>query len=120
MSMTGNRKWLVFLALSLALIMVDLDITAVNLALAAIANDLSINLSTAQWIIDGYMIAAAALMALGGRLSNIYGARRVFLWGLILFTIASLGVGLSIGPMSVLVTRIIQGACILISRGNYS
>ena len=107
-----STKWIIFIALSLTIMMVDLDITAVNLALAVIAQDLTINLPTAQWIIDGYMIAAAACMALGGRVTDIYGTRKIFFIGLILFAISSLAVGLAIGPWSILISRLIQGACI--------
>jgi len=106
------KKSLIFLSLALAIMMVDLDITAVNLALADIAKELMINMSTAQWIIDGYMIAAASLTALGGRLCDIYGTKRIFIFGLVMFTISSLAVGLSIDAWTVLVSRVIQGACI--------
>jgi len=108
----GNYKWWIFIAAALAIMMVDIDITAANLALANIANDLRINISTVQWIIDGYMIAAASLMAFGGRLSDIYGAKNVFIFGLVLFALSSLAVGLSNGPFSIIVSRIVQGACI--------
>lgn len=108
----NNRKWWVFVATALAVMMVDIDITAVNLALATIARELNVGLSTAQWIIDGYMIAAASLMALGGRLSEIFTGRRVFLFGLGLFAIASFAVGFSTGTWSIISSRILQGACI--------
>lgn len=108
----NHSKWLVFIATALAVMMVDLDITAANLALATIGKDLSISLANAQWIIDGYLIAAAALMPFGGRLTDVYGARRVFLVGLVFFTLVSLAVALAIGPWSIIISRILQGACI--------
>jgi EmrB/QacA subfamily drug resistance transporter len=107
-----NRKWWVFVATAFTIMMVDLDSTAINLALASIAKDLNIGLPTAQWIIDGYMIAAAAMMAVGGKLSDIFGWRRIFIFGLITFILSSLAVGLSDGSWSVLISRIIQGSCI--------
>ncbi len=112
MYVTAHKKWWLFLATALAIMMVDIDVTAANLALSTIAHDLHFGLSTAQWIIDGYMIAAASLMAFGGRLSDILGTRRVFLAGLVVFTLSSLAVGLSIGPLSIIISRIVQGSCI--------
>lgn len=107
-----KQKSMIFISLSLAIMMVDLDITAVNLAITNIANDLLISMSTAQWIIDGYMIAAASLTALGGRLCDIYGSRRIFIFGLSLFTLTSLAVGLSFNGWTLLISRVLQGACI--------
>ena len=105
-------KWWIFLALALSVMMVDLDMTAVNLAVVTMAKDLSLSLGNAQWIIDGYMIAAAALMTFSGRLSDTYGTRPIFLSGLAVFTVASLVVALSTGAVSVIASRIIQGACV--------
>lgn len=105
------KKWLLFYALTLSIVVVDLDMTAVNLALATIANELHLSLSTAQWVIDGYTIAAAALAALGGRLGEIYGARRTLMVTLVFFAIASLGVGLSQDALVIIIGRILQGCC---------
>ncbi len=60
-------NWLIFIALSLSVMMVDVDMTAVNIAINTMATSLSISLATAQWIVDGYTIAAASLIAFGGR-----------------------------------------------------
>ena len=49
---TTKEKWLLFSAFALAIVLVDIDITAINLALATIANDLNVSLTTAQWIVD--------------------------------------------------------------------
>lgn len=107
-----NQKWWVFFATALAIIMVDIDITAVNLALTTIEQDLDISMSTVQWIIDGYMIAAAALMAFSGKISDILGHKRVFLFGLAFFMLASLIVGVAYAPSTLILGRILQGSCI--------
>jgi DHA2 family multidrug resistance protein len=105
-------KWWVFFATVLAIVMVDIDITAVNLAISTIDKDLHLGLSTAQWVIDGYMISAGALMAFGGRLSDAVGCKRMFLFGLCLFIISSLLVGLANSASVLIFGRILQGASV--------
>ncbi len=109
---TSIEKWLLFSAFAIAIILVDIDMTAVNLALATIASELNTNLTTAQWIVDGYTIAAASLMALGGRIGEIYGIRRVYSIALFIFAISSVFVGISQGEYSIMLARILQGACV--------
>lgn len=105
------KKWLLFYALTLSIVIVDLDMSAVNIALATMATELNLSLSTAQWIVDGYTIAAAALAALGGRLGEMYGARRVLMVMLVIFAMASLGVGLANSSLTLIMSRIFQGCC---------
>lgn len=109
---TQRPRWWVFFATALAIIMVDIDITAVNLALTTIGQDLAISMSTIQWIIDGYLIAAAALMAFSGKLSDLLGHKRVFLFGLAFFMLASLIVGVAYTPGILIFGRVLQGSCI--------
>ena len=71
--------------------MVILDVTIVNVAAPAIGRDLSISLTDLQWIVDGYTIAFAGLLLLGGALGDRWGHRRVFCVGVGVFTLASLG-----------------------------
>src|SRR3990167_1699834 len=110
--LANTKKWWVFLATALAIVMVDIDISAVNLALTTIEQDLAIQMSTVQWIIDGYMIAAAALMAFSGKISDILGHKRVFLFGLAFFLLASIIVGVAYTPGMLILGRILQGSCI--------
>jgi MFS family permease len=106
----ANRKWWIFFATSLVLVMTNIDYTAVNLALAPIANDLHANLSTLQWIINGYSSAAAACAVIGGRLGDTYGYRKVFIAGVIIFTVASVLIGFATNAWSIILLRILQGA----------
>jgi EmrB/QacA subfamily drug resistance transporter len=108
----ASKKWVVFIACAIAVFMVDVDLTAVNLVLTNMASELHAPLSTMQWVIDGYMIAAAGLMAFGGRLADTLGSRRVFLSGLLAFALASAAVGFSMDVNQIIIARIIQGACI--------
>jgi len=109
---TDVKLWWVFFATALAIMMVDIDVSAVNLALTTIGREFHTGIITLKWIVSGYMIAAASLMAFGGRLCDIVGSKRVFLGGLSAFAFASVAVGCSVGPLSIIVSRIVQGACI--------
>lgn len=110
--MTIQRHWWIFIAIAITVMMVDVDITAVNLAITQMAAQLHLNLSQAQWIINGYTIAAAAFMAFAGRLTDAYGYRRIFISALWAFIIFSLAVAFSIGPITIIISRILQGAAI--------
>jgi DHA2 family methylenomycin A resistance protein-like MFS transporter len=89
--------------------MVILDVTIVNVAAPAIGRDLSITLTDVQWIVDGYTIAFAGLLLLGGALGDRWGHRRVFCLGVVVFTLASFGCMVA-GNETILTTmRIVEG-----------
>ncbi|WP_119343676.1 MFS transporter [Facilibium subflavum] len=96
-------------AICLGFFMVIIDITVVNVALPSISRDLGGEISTLQWIVDGYALSFACLLLLVGNLADKYGAKRLFMMGLLLFTISSLGCALSSTPLSIILFRIIQG-----------
>lgn len=108
-SATDNRKWWAITALSLMMFLINVDATAVNLALAPIAKEFDANLSTIQWIMNGYLLATAGLMIVGGRLGDIIGRRKVFFIGTTIFTLASLIAGLAPSIGLLITGRIIQG-----------
>jgi EmrB/QacA subfamily drug resistance transporter len=86
-----------------------LDSTVVTIALPAISRELGGGLVVQQWIVDGYLLTLSALLLLGGVLGDRYGRRRVFLLGLVAFTVASLACGLApTGPILV-GARLVQG-----------
>ena len=91
-------RW-VLLATILGSSMAMLDGTVVNLALPRIAEDLDASFTDLQWIMNGYTLALASLILLGGALGDRYGRRRVFLIGAALFTVASLAC--AVAPRSV-------------------
>lgn len=107
-----DRKWLVFIGLALAIMMVDLDITATNLAISKIISELKLSISNGQWVIDGYSMSAAVLMAFGGRCGDRYGHRKIMFSALCLFAFASLAVGMSCNSWSIILSRLLQGACV--------
>jgi DHA2 family methylenomycin A resistance protein-like MFS transporter len=97
-------------ALCAGFFMIMMDATVVNTALPAIGSDLSASVSGLQWVVDGYTLVFACLLLSGGSLGDRLGARRVFLSGLVLFTLASVACGLA-GSLAVLnAARVVQGA----------
>lgn len=107
-----NAKWFVFLGAALAIMMVDIDMTAVNLAIADITKTLGLGISGGQWIVNGYTMAAACLMAFAGRIGDSFGHKRVFLIGLGVFAVGSLSVALANSLVTISIARIVQGASI--------
>src|SRR3954451_25069974 len=89
--------------------MVVLDGTIVNIALPYIQNDLDISDANLRWIVTGYALAFGSLLLLGGRLGDLYGRRRVFMTGLIVFGVASLLGGLATNEGLLLAARGLQG-----------
>ena len=104
-----RRKWWTLAAVSFGLFMIMLDNTVVNVALPAIQEDLGANLSELQWIVTGYALSFAALMLIGGKLADAFGRRRLFVLGILLFTLASLWCGLADSSEMLIAARIVQG-----------
>jgi EmrB/QacA subfamily drug resistance transporter len=95
--------------LSAAQFMVVLDITVVTVALPGIGDDLDMGPTDLSWVVNAYTIALGGFLLLGGRASDIFGRRRVFLAGLGLFTLGSLGGGLAPSGEALIGARAVQG-----------
>ena len=93
-----------------AAFMVVLDFSIVNVALPSIQRELGFSTSAVQWIVTGYAITFGGLLILGGRAADLFGRRRMFVAGLLLFTVASLAGGLAHDPVLLVVSRVVQGA----------
>ncbi|QPP09098.1 MFS transporter [Streptomyces bathyalis] len=106
---TPVRLWVVVLAACAGQFLVVLDVSVVNVALPSMRTDLGLDAAGLQWVLNGYTLAFAGLMLLGGRAADIYGRKRTFLVGLALFTAASLLGGLAQQPWHLLAARIVQG-----------
>jgi EmrB/QacA subfamily drug resistance transporter len=104
-----ERKWWTLLAVLIGTFMLLLDVTIVNVALPKIQADLHSSLSDLQWVVDAYSLTLAALLLLAGSLADRYGRRRVFLGGLIVFSLASLTCGLAPDATSLNLARGVQG-----------
>lgn len=85
----GLRKWLPVAVLSLALMIIVIDTTVLNVSLRVIAHDLSTNLQGLQWVITAYSLTLAAFTITGGRLGDLFGRKRMFLLGAVIFAVGS-------------------------------
>jgi EmrB/QacA subfamily drug resistance transporter len=111
-----NRKWWTLAAVSFALFMIMLDNTVVNVALPAIQRDLGIDVAQLEWVVTGYALSFAVLMLTGGKLADMLGRRRIFLFGLAVFTVSSLLCGLAGSAELLIGARVLQGvgaACMM-------
>ena len=97
-------------AISLGFLMITLDATIVNVALGPIGNDLGGAVSTAQWIINGYTLAFAALLLTAGALADRLGLRTGFLAGLAVFAVGSAACAGATSLAELIVARVVQGA----------
>jgi EmrB/QacA subfamily drug resistance transporter len=104
-----NRKWWTLGAMCFALFMIMLDNTVVNVALPSIQRDLAASISGLEWTINGYTLSFAVLLATGGRLGDIFGRRRMFLVGVIIFALSSATAGLAQSDTDLVVSRVVQG-----------
>ena len=89
--------------------MVVLDVAIVNVALPSIQTDLDISRSTLQWIVTAYSLSFGGFLLLGGRAADIFGRRRVFMIGMVIFTTGSLACALSNSGLALILFRAYQG-----------
>ena len=109
MSDTQRGKWLVLAVVGAAFFMTILDVAIVNVAIPSIQADLHIAESTVQWVITAYAITFGGFLLLGGRMADLLGRRRIFIVGLVLFTLASLTCGLASSAGVLIASRAVQG-----------
>ena len=107
----GRRTpdWLILAIACVAQFMVVLDVSIVNVALPSIGRDLHYSPTGLQWVVNAYVLTFAGFLLLGGRAADLFGRRRVYLFGLGLFTIASLVGGLAQNSAWLTVARAVQG-----------
>lgn len=94
---------------SLAFIVAQLDVSIVNIALPQIANTFKVDISVLQWIVDGYTLAFAVLMLSAGNLSDLFGAKRLFQLGMLIFGAASIACGFATSAFGLIAARVFQG-----------
>jgi len=104
-----NRKWWTLGAVAFGLFMIMLDNTIVNVALPSIQSDLDIGISELEWVFNGYALTFGVLMLTGGKLADMLGRRRIFIVGLLIFTVASLFCGLATSAGWLIGARVLQG-----------
>ena len=103
------NRWWTLAAVCVATFMLLLDITVVNVALPNIAKDLKTSFSDLQWVVDAYALGLASFLLTTGTLADRFGHRRVFVYGLVAFTLASILCGLATSPTFLILARGAQG-----------
>ena len=105
----GPGKAWVLVAVSLGQFLIQLDLTVVNVALPSIGRDLGASVAGLQWVVDGYNLAVASLLLIGGRVGDRSGHRRVYLIGLVVFGLGSGLCAAAPGPGWLIGFRVLQG-----------
>ena len=109
MTLDSRQRWVALYLLCLADIMIVLDTTIVNVALPAIGEDLGFSQASLAWVVNAYLLTFGGFLLLGGRLGDLFGHRRLFLIGIVIFTIASLACGLANSQEFLIIARAAQG-----------
>jgi EmrB/QacA subfamily drug resistance transporter len=101
--------WVILLIACIAQFMVVLDVSIVNVALPRMGEDLNFSYSSAQWVINAYVLTFAGFLLLGGRMADYFGRRHVYLTGILIFTVASIGAGVAHSGTQMIAMRAVQG-----------
>jgi EmrB/QacA subfamily drug resistance transporter len=109
MTLDSRKRWFALLVLCLGDLMIVLDTTIVNVALPSIREDLGFSETSLAWVVNAYLLTFGGCLLLGGRLGDLFGPRRLFLVGIVLFTLASLACGLSTSQEFLVGARAVQG-----------
>ena len=104
------RRWPAAAAMMAAVLMDMIDVTIVNVALPTIRHDLGASAAELEWVVSAYMLAFAAVLITAGSLGDLFGRKRLFLAGITVFGLASLGAGLAQSPGELIAARVVQGA----------
>src|SRR3954453_23874693 len=108
-AMDSRTRWLALYILCLGDLMIVLDTTIVNVALPSIKTDLDFTQTSLAWVVNAYLLTFGGFLLLGGRLGDLFGHRRLFLYGIALFTLASLACGFANSQWTLVAARAIQG-----------
>src|SRR4030042_3861334 len=103
-----NRQWWVMFNISIGVYMSTLDASVVNLSLPTIIQSLNTNLKMVAWVVTAYLIVITGCLLLIGRLADLWGQRRVYLFGFLIFTVGSALCGFSPTIHFLIGSRIIQ------------
>jgi MFS family permease len=103
------RRWRALALVCVAFFVIVLDVSIVTVALPSIATDLELSQNTLQWIVTAYSLAFGGFLLLGGRAADVFGRRRVFMFGMALFTIGSIACGFATGGGWLIAFRALQG-----------
>jgi EmrB/QacA subfamily drug resistance transporter len=104
-----RRRWASLMVVCLAQLMIVLDVTIVNVALPAIQRDLHFSQANLTWVVNAFLVTFGSLLLLAGRLGDLVGRKRVFLAGVVTFTVASLLCGIAPTQATLIGARFLQG-----------
>jgi EmrB/QacA subfamily drug resistance transporter len=104
-----QRRWTALFVVCLAQLMIVLDVTIVNVALPSIQHDLHFSQANLTWVINAFLVTFGSLLLLAGRLGDLAGRKRVFLAGVVTFTVASLLCGIAPSQGALIAARFLQG-----------
>jgi EmrB/QacA subfamily drug resistance transporter len=108
-NLDSRTRWLALIVVCLGSLMIVLDTTIVNVALPSIRDDLGFSQTSLAWVVNAYLLTFGGFLLLGGRLGDLFGHRRLFLLGVSLFTLASIGCGLATSQAFLVGARAVQG-----------
>jgi EmrB/QacA subfamily drug resistance transporter len=109
MTIDSRSRWLALLVVCLGDLMIVLDVTIVGVALPSIREDLGFSETSLAWVVNAYILTFGGFLLLGGRLGDLFGHRRLFVIGIVLFTAASLACGLAGSQTMLIGARAVQG-----------
>src|SRR5271154_4390357 len=104
-----RKRWLALIVLCLGVLMIVLDSTIVNVALPSIRADLGFSETSLVWVVNAYILTFGGFLLLGGRLGDLYGPRKLFLIGIVAFTVASIACGITTTQTPLIWARAAQG-----------
>ena len=115
--LSDRRRWIALVVVCLGQLMIVLDSTIVNVALPAIQRDLHFTQADLTWVVNAYLITYGSFLLLAGRAGDLIGRKKVFLAGVVVFTITSALTGLARDPATLVATRALQGLGGALSAG---
>ena len=104
-----RKNWLILVAVGLADLLGSIDTTGINIILPKITENFDINISLSQWVVTAYVLAMVSTLMIAGKVCDLIGAKKTYIFGLILFGISSLFIGLFNSFYLIIIFRILQG-----------
>ena len=114
-----DRRWWVTLNVSIGVYMATLDASVVNISLPTITQNLNTHLKAVAWVVMAYLIVITGCLLLMGRLTDLFGQRKVYLWGFTAFTLGSAFCGFSPTIHALIASRMVQGLGASALKGQY-
>src|ERR1700722_18302088 len=107
--LSSRLRWFALIVLCVGQLVIVIDGTVVNVALPVIEVGLHFSQASLAWVVNAYLVTFGGLLLLAGRIGDLFGRKRVFLFGLSLFTVASAFCGLAGSETALIVARFVQG-----------